>query len=302
MAIPVLVGVTASGKTALLVRLRERHDIQVISADSRQVYRGMDIGTAKPSAEEMERLPHHLVDIVDPDSEFSAGDFAGRAVRLAHAIIGEGSVPVVCGGTALYVMALTGGLDPMPGRCPGVREGLGTLEDENPGFLMELLRRADPVSAGRIGVRDRRRQVRALELLFLTGRPASSLRRGGDPTRRELYSITGIDLPDDILRSRIVERTSRMIREGLVEEVRGLLDEGYGRESALGRTIGYREVLDCLDGEIDGEDQLMKAIETSTWHLVRRQRNMFRRIPGITWISGEDTVGAESLLFREGGL
>jgi len=261
----------------------------------------MDIGTAKPSAGEMEHLPHHMVDIVDPDSDFSAGDFARRAEQLMAVMLGEGSIPVVCGGTALYIMALTGALDPMPGRCPGVREGLGTLEAENPGFMMALLRMADPASADSIGERDARRQVRALELLFLAGEPASTLRRGGDPAVRKLYSITGIEVPDGELRMRIFERTSRMIRNGLVDEVRGLLEKGYGRESALGRTIGYREVLDYLDGDIEGLDRLIRAIETSTWHLVRRQRNMFRRIPGITWISGENAVEAESLLFRKGG-
>ncbi|MBN2608207.1 MAG: tRNA (adenosine(37)-N6)-dimethylallyltransferase MiaA [Candidatus Fermentibacteraceae bacterium] len=297
---PVLVGCTASGKTGLLLRLRERRDFQVISADSRQVYRGMDIGTAKPSPDERAFLIHHLLDCIDPDQSFSAGDFERRALELIGSIRSSGSVPVVAGGTALYVMALTGALDPLPERCPGVRKGLGELELEVPGCLWRMLHSVDPATAESVGRGDIRRQTRAMELFALTGSPPSKLRKGGDPIARERFRIVGISVPGDEHRRRIGIRTDLMLDSGLVEEVGSLLRAGWGRESALGRTIGYAEVLDYLDGGIGTLAELREAIEINTWRLARRQRNMFGRIPGITWVR-EDPEEVESLLFAEGG-
>lgn len=296
---PVLIGCTASGKTGLLLKLRGKRDFQVISADSRQIYRGMDIGTAKPSSDERSLLKHHLIDCLDPDRAFSAGDFARAAVRLIRGIRSEGSVPVVAGGTALYVMALTGGLDPMPERCPGLRQGLMELEDEVPGILRRMLLGADPSMAGKVGRKDIRRQIRSLEIFALTGFPPSKLRRGGDPKRGNAFRIAGITLPREELRRRIGMRAGEMIRAGLIDEVRGLLEEGWDRTSVLGRTIGYSDVLDYLEGRIDTREELRESIAVNTWHLARRQKNMFRRIPGVTWVE-PDPAAVEACLFGEG--
>lgn len=298
--IPVLVGCTASGKTGLLLDLGRRRELEVIMADSRQVYRGMDIGTAKPSAAETGLVPHHLIDCIDPGQEFSAGEFARRAQELIPMIRSSGRVPVVSGGTALYVMALIGSLDPMPGRCPGVREGLETIESEHPGSLYALLERLDPAIAEGISPSDMVRQIRSIEIYALTGRPPSSLRKGGDPGRRELFRIVGIRVPGDELRRRIEERTGEMLRNGLIEEVRSLMKAGWGRDSALGRTIGYAEVIDFLDRGEGTMDDLRESICVSTWRFARRQRNMFRRIPDITWLDS-DPACVEECLFEEGG-
>lgn len=299
-ATPVLVGPTATGKTDLLLELRERHDFQVISADSRQIYRWMDIGTAKPTTGERERLRHHLVDFMDPDQSFSAGDFERKALELEKAIRSEGSLPLVAGGTALYVMALTGGLDPLPQKCAGVRNGFLLIEEERPGYMWELLCAVDPVTAGAVGPGDLRRQTRALEIRALSGLPAGTLRKGGDPARRDRYIIAGIRIPAEEHRRRIEIRTRRMLETGLVEETRSLLQRGWGRESALGRTIGYSETMDYLDGAIGSMEELLERIATNTWRLARRQKNMFGRIRGIKWSEG-DPGELERILFAEGG-
>jgi len=299
--LPVLLGCTASGKTGILLKLAAEVDFQVINADSRQIYRHMDIGTAKPSPKEMQRLPHHLIDIMDPDGTFSAGEFVRRADELTRDLRQKGIQAVVSGGTALYILALTGGLDPMPERCEGLRRGLRLLNEEVPGALMEMLRELDAESACRIGDNDIRRQIRALEICILAGRPASRMRRGGDPARRSRYRVTGIRLDEDEHRRRISARTAEMLNLGLIREVEQLLGMGWGRNSALGRTIGYSEVLDYLDGGIATADELRRTIESNTWKLVRRQKNMFRRISHINWVPPDASAVCRAL-FSEGGV
>lgn len=299
LAVPVLTGCTASGKTSVLLKLRRKYEIEIVNADSRQVYRGLDIGTAKPSAEEKSILFHHLIDRINLDETFSAGMFAKEAWRLIHEIRSRDTIPLIAGGTALYLMALTGGLDPMPSKCSGVREGLKAIEQEVPGVLYRILERVDPTIAGATGEGDIRRQVRALELFVLTGSVPSALRKGGDPDLRKMFRIVGITLPVEEHRKRIKKRTADMMRLGLIDEVRSLLRAGWGRESVLGRTIGYREVLDFLDGTIHSKEETVEAINVNTWHLVRRQKNMFSRIEGIVWVEDNPDM-VEELLFGEG--
>ena len=298
--VPVLTGCTASGKTGVLLRLKQKHDIEVVNADSRQVYRGLDIGTAKPSSQEQSILPHHLIDIINPGETFSAGSFSREAWRLISEIRSRDSIPVVAGGTALYLLALTGGLDPMPSMCSGVREGLGILERETPGILYRMLKKLDPVTADATGEGDIRRQIRALELYALTGSLPAALRQGGDPKIRRMFRMVGITLPREEHRRRIRSRASDMIDHGLIDEVRSLLSAGWGRESVLGETIGYREVLDFLDGAIASIEETIDAISASTWHLARKQKNMFSRFEGIVWVEDNEDLIEESL-FGEGG-
>ena len=296
----VLTGCTASGKTGVLLKLKQKYDIEVISADSRQVYRGLDIGTAKPSLEEQSIVVHHLIDIIDPDELFSAGMFAREAWRLISEIRNRGSIPVIAGGTALYILALTGGLDPMPRRCSGVREGLMVLERETPGVLYRMLERLDPLTAAATGEGDVRRQVRAIELFALTGSLPAALRKGGDPKLRRMFRIAGISLPREEHRRRIRSRAAAMMDHGLIDEVHSLLSAGWGRDSVLGGTIGYSEVLDYLDGKIASIEETIDAISASTWHLVRKQKNMFGRFEGIVWTEGNQEL-IEDSLFGEGG-
>ncbi|MCD4701931.1 MAG: tRNA (adenosine(37)-N6)-dimethylallyltransferase MiaA [Candidatus Aegiribacteria sp.] len=298
--VPILTGCTASGKTEVLLKLRRKYEIEVISADSRQVYRGLNIGTAKPSFEDQSILVHHLIDLINPDENFSAGMFEREAWRLIHEIRSRDSIPVIAGGTALYLLALIGNLDPMPSKCSGVREGLKAIEREVPGVLHRMLERLDPATATTTGEGDIRRQIRALELYALTGSVPSALRKGGDPMLRKMFRIVGIALPREEHRRRIRARAVEMIRHGLIDEVKSLLSAGWGKESILGRTIGYREVLDYLDGTITSVEETVDAISVNTWRLVRRQKNMFGRFEKIVWVE-DNTEQIEELLFGEGG-
>jgi len=299
-AVPVLTGCTASGKTGVLLKLRRKYDFEVINADSRQIYRGMDIGTAKPDEHERSLLVHHLIDCIDPDESFSAGRFSREAWRLIHEIKNRDSIPLIAGGTALYLMALTGSLDTMPGRCDGVRDGLKILEAENPGILHRMLEKLDPRTSGKIGEHDVKRHIRALELYILTGKLPSTLRKGGDPSIRDKFRIVGISLPKEEHRRRIRVRAESMIRLGLIDEVKSLLDKGWGRESIVGRTIGYTEAIDYLEGTVPSLEETVDAIAVNTWHLARRQKNMFKRIKGILWVNNDPEVIGQ-LLFGEGG-
>lgn len=298
---PVLTGCTASGKTGILLELSNRHSIEIINADSRQVYRGMDIGTAKPSLDEQSQVKHYLLDQINPNEVFSAGMFVDRAKELIIQIGNRGAVPVISGGTALYILALTGSLDEMPPRCDGIREGLKAMEIERPGILNEILHRVDPGFADKIGESDKRRQERALEIYFQSGKPPSAFRKGGDPSERKKYLIAGISIPRDEHRRRIRMRSVKMLDAGLIDEVEALLSAGWGRDSALSRTIGYSEVLAFLDGSISTEDEIVEAIFINTWRLVRRQKNMFNRIEGINWMQDDPDL-IDEFLFGEGGL
>jgi len=282
---PVLTGCTASGKTALLMRLSGERPMEVISADSRQVYRWMDIGTAKPTLEERHRLPHHLLDLVNPDGVYSAGSFSADALDIIPAIRGRGALPVVVGGTGLYIMALTGSLDPMPPADDRLRGALRGMEAVAPGTLMRFLATLDPARAEELHPGDTVRQLRAVEVCLLTGFRVSDLRTGGrgQEAARE-FRVAALHVEKEELRQRIGLRTAEMLRSGLLGEVEALKAAGWGRESALGRTIGYREALDYLDGSIGTLEALQEEICLSTWHLSRRQTNMFRRIAGLRWI------------------
>jgi tRNA dimethylallyltransferase len=251
----VLFGPTASGKTEILTRLFAGNpDVvpvaEVVSADSMQVYRGMDIGTAKPGPEERRRLPHHLIDIRDPGEQFTAGDFVRLADAACLDIARRGKLPVVSGGTGFYLKNFILGL---PGAPPSDPEIRAALKEEcrlrGPAVLMEELQAADPLSAGRIHINDEYRLLRALEVFRLTGRPLSSYAAagpdgggsGGPPRPRYRFLITGLERPREELYRRINERCAAMFRAGLPEEVAGLWNKGYTPKDPGLRAIGYRE-------------------------------------------------------------
>ncbi|NLP06337.1 tRNA (adenosine(37)-N6)-dimethylallyltransferase MiaA [Candidatus Fermentibacteria bacterium] len=297
-AVPVLSGPTACGKTEALLRLADRIGMEVVSADSRQVYRGMDIGTAKPAPEDRARLPHHLLDILDPDEGYSAWRFSMDAAGAVGEIRSRGALPVVAGGTALYLMAFAGMLDALPGTCRSLRNALVEIESDSPGELRRFLDRLDPASADRIRTGDTVRTLRALEIILLSGRTATSSRKGGSGPA----GIVGIRMvvPQTTLRARISARTAGMLERGLVEEVEDLAARGYGRDSALGRTIGYVEVLDMLEGLCTPEE-LRQRIEADTWRFARRQLNMLSRIPWDHEWDGTDESSLARWISQPGG-
>ena len=278
-----LVGPTATGKTALAITLADHLPVEVVSADSRMVYRWMDIGTAKPSRAEQQRAPHHLIDVVDPDEPYSVALYQRQALAAIGRIQARRRLPVLVGGTGLYVRAVCDGLQiPAIPPDPGYRAALEErAAREGWAALQAELARVDPESASRIDPRNVRRVIRALEVYHATGVPFSAWQRQTPPPFRTIF--IGLNLARDDLYRRINERVDQQVRAGLVDEVRSLLDRGYdvGLTSMSG--FGYREMAQYLLGELD----LPTAIERykrATRRYAKRQLTWFRPDRRIHWL------------------
>ncbi|MFW6252320.1 MAG: tRNA (adenosine(37)-N6)-dimethylallyltransferase MiaA [bacterium] len=289
----VLFGPTASGKTSLLFELAHRGRdafpgggawFEVVSADSMQVYRGMDIGTAKPSADERRELPHHLIDIRNPDEQFTVGDFVREAEARIREIASRGRLPVVSGGTAFYLRALLCGMPPTPPTDPAVRAGIeGELEASSLPELYHQLEQCDPVSAANIDPHDAFRIVRALEVYRVSGRPRSSFLeprtlRAGLTCR--VYAVT---LDRSRLYENIDTRVERMFDAGLLEEVDRLKQAGYGADTQALRAIGYREFFADTD-----TSRIRAAIQRNSRRYAKRQITFSHLIPGRVEIGPGD--------------
>jgi len=288
----ILVGPTAVGKTKLAIQLAERVNGEIVSADSRLFYRGMDIGTAKPTLEERARVPHHLVDVADPDEIWSLAVFQQKATEAIAGIHASGKLPFLVGGTGQYVRAVTEGwtppeVKPDP-RLRGVLERLA--EEKGKYWLHEGLKRIDPTSAAKIDARNLRRTVRALEVIMTTGRPFSQQRGQSDSPYSLL--VIGLKRPRVELYQRIDERIEAMFAAGFVDEVKSLLDKGYSPELPTLSAIGYRECIRVVNGQLSVE-QAKVEIRRATRIFVRRQANWFKEDdPNIHWFKAgnENTV------------
>ncbi len=275
-----LVGLTGTGKSQLACEVARRTGAEIIGADSMQVYRGMDIGTAKPSAAVRREIPHHGIDIVDPDDAMSAGRWAALARAAARETQERGNPVLLCGGTGLYARAFAGGLVEGVGADAELR---GELRERSTGELRAELERVDPAAAARIHPNDRVRIERALEVTRLGGRPLSEQHaehRFAD-VPFELRWL-GLTLERDALWQRLRARVDWMFGEGLVEEVRGLHRAGYGPELHPLRSIGYREVGELIAGRLT-EAEAREAILVSTRRYAKRQRTWFRAQEGLEW-------------------
>ena len=266
-----IVGPTASGKTRLAVELARRLDSEIIGADSRQVYRRMDIGTAKPTPEERAAARHHLIDVVDPDEPFSLGRWLEMANEALEDVWSRGKQPLMVGGTGQYVWALLEGWR-VP-RVPPQNGVRAALEARPPAELIGELRRVDPAAGAFLDPRNARRVIRALEVYHATGRPFSFWRTKESPTFESL--IVGLRLSRDELYRRIDGRVEAMFEGRLVEEVRGLLAMGYSRDLPAMSGIGYREACAYLAGEIDLETAVERT-KTGTHRLARHQNSWFK--------------------------
>ncbi len=283
-----LLGPTASGKSALALELARRHAVEIISIDSALVYRGMDIGSAKPTAEELAAAPHHLIDIRGIGEPYSAADFVADATRLVREIRGRRRIPVIAGGTMLYAKALREGIDDMPSTPPEVREALAR-EAEAAGWpaLHAELARVDPATAARLAPNDRQRIGRALEVWRVTGRPLSSFHRG-EP-RPAFPMVTVALVPEDrkALHARIEARFDDMLAHGFVDEVRSLMRRpDFDPESPAMRAVGYRQAIEFLEGRRSEADFRLAGV-AATRQLAKRQ---------LTWLrSMEDVVRIDPL-------
>ncbi|PLS76177.1 MAG: tRNA (adenosine(37)-N6)-dimethylallyltransferase MiaA [Actinobacteria bacterium] len=278
----VLVGPTASGKSALALELARRlpgPPVELVSVDSMQVYRGMDVGTAKPTAEQRAEFPHHLLDLADPSEDYSVAQFQAAARAALGAIEARGHRALLVGGTGLYLRAVLDGLQ-MPGLWPEVRAELE--EDRDNHALHRRLAELDPPAAARMTPSNRRRIVRALEVSIGSGRPFSSFGPGLTEHRPSEDRMAGVWLPRPVVAARVAERVQTMVGAGLVEEVRALADRPGGLSRTARQALGYREVLAHLAGRCTLDEALEEAVRR-TRAFSRRQRMWFRRDPRITW-------------------
>ncbi len=288
----VLSGPTATGKTGAAVSLARLFPLEIVNADSMQVYRGMDIGTAKPSPDVRREIAHHLVDVADPDEPYNAGRYVAEAERAILGIRSRGRFPLVVGGTGLYIRALLRGLDPLPSN-PSVRARLAGRWEENGGkALYGELMRVDPASAARIHPRDKVRVVRALEVAEIMGEPASTWRGSWSAGRnryRVLFLVLMISRAE--LYRRIDSRVDEMFKEGLVEEVRGLLAKGYGRGLSSMGALGYRHVLSHLLDDVSLE-KAVGQMKQDTRRYAKRQITWLSGEPGTALLEGKASIGA----------
>ncbi len=287
-----VLGPTAVGKSELAVRASERFAGEIVSVDSMQVYRGFDRGTSKPDAATRRRVPHHGIDLADPSQDFSLGDFVRSAEEAIAGIRARGRLPVMVGGTGLYLRGLLKGIIDAPRRDPEVRARLIAIDRRRgPAALHRMLARVDPETAARILPGDRQRIVRAIEVYRERREPLSSLIRR-TPFAEDRYPAVKIGLSMDraALYRRIDARVVRFFADGLVEEVRGLLDAGVPRGANAFKALGYREILRHLDGEIRREEAVMLT-QRQTRRYAKRQWTWFRREPGVTWFEIIPEVG-----------
>jgi tRNA dimethylallyltransferase len=272
----IVIGPTASGKTELAMKLAESFGGEVVGADSVQIYRGFDLGSGKPTAAERARAPHHLIDCIDPDEPFDAQRFAALADATIAEIRARGRVPIVCGGTFLWVRALTLGLAPAPPANPELRARHAALAAaEGRAALHAALARVDPESAARLSPNDFIRVSRALEIFELSGRPQSVWHaEHGFRTSRHRARLYAVARAREELERRIEQRTRAFLEAGLIDEVKGLCARGYGETRPM-VSVGYRQVKEHLEGRI-AEADLEGAIVRATRVFVRRQRTWLR--------------------------
>lgn len=280
-----LAGPTASGKSSLALRLAERLNGEIVSVDSMQVYRGMDIGTAKPSAAERARVPHHLLDVADVSEPFDAAQFARLAREAVSGICARGRLPILCGGTGLYFKAFLDGVGAAPAPDPALREELRATSLDK---LLTELAEKDPETRRRIDARNPRRVIRAVEVLRLTGKPISEQRSVWRQSELPKgCACFGLARGAELLRRRIETRVDRMFQLGLVEETRRLLEMGLAGNIIAMQALGYRQAAEHLAG-MRPIKETIELVKARTRQFARRQMTWFRRQMPVIWIPAAD--------------
>ena len=288
----VVLGPTASGKSALGIVLAQRFQGEIVSADSRQVYRGLDIGTAKVTPEEQALIPHHLLDVADPREIYTVSQFQQQAIAAINDILARGRQPFLVGGSPHYIQAVVDHLD-IP-RVPPQPELRAQLEARPLSELVAQLLELDPHSAATIDRNNPRRVIRALEVCLVTGRPFSQQRAVAAPLYRSL--LLGVEWPRDVLYRRIDARVDERMRQGMVQEVRHLLEQGIGHERLEALGLEYRYISRMLRGEFSSEDEMVQRLKYAIHDFTRRQLTWFRRDKRIVWMENGDVEKAEAVV------
>jgi tRNA dimethylallyltransferase len=291
-----IVGPTASGKSALGISIAERLHGEVVACDSTQLYRGFDIGTAKPGVSERRGIPHHLIDVLDPNEEATAGGYRQLAVAVLEDLMQRKRLPVFTVGTGLYLRALLEGLADVPQRSEELRARLRTIAEEHPpGYLHRILKRLDPEAAYKIAPADEQKLIRAIEVCVLTRKPISEVHRiGRKPLEGWRVVKIGLMPPREQLLERINRRTELMLERGWLSEVQGLLKIRLNEDAKPFDFIGYRELRSVICGEISLE-QARESIKQATRRYAKRQVTWFRKETDVQWFSGfGDDVGVQA--------
>ena len=289
-------GPTAVGKTAFSIRLAQHYQTEIISADSRQLYKELTIGTAKPSPEELAAAPHHFIDVLSPEKEYNAGSFERDALALLEELFQQHEQLVVAGGSGMYVQALCQGIDEMPEVPAGMREQLKrALEDEGLSPLVEQLKLLDPLYYEQVDRQNPQRVLRALEVCLHTGRAYSSFRRQNFKERPFHVLKIGLERPRQELYQRIDKRMDAMIAEGLFEEAERLFP--YRHLNAL-QTVGYKEIFDYLEGTYNREEAI-RLLKRNSRRYAKRQLTWFKKDPAFAWFHPDDFEEALAYIERE---
>ncbi len=292
-----LVGTTASGKSTVAMELAKNvRDVEIISVDSMQIYRGMDIGTAKPTKEELELVPHHMIDLIDPDKEYGVSEYQKEAQEVLTDIKKRNSIPILVGGTGLYLRTIIDGLT-IPGQYPETRKEIETeLETKK---LYEELSQLDPVAASRIEENNRRRILRALEVTVGSGKKFSSYGPGLAKYPKTEFRIFGLKWDRDKIDQRIIARYEWQMSNGFLDEVKQLFNSSIEISRTASQALGYSQFFEHLRGELSFEEAFEKAI-ADTKKFARKQERWFRRDPRIFWIEiKEDPLEAVPILMEE---
>lgn len=293
----IITGPTASGKSSLTVSLAEEIDGEIISVDSRQCFKRIDIGTAKPSKEQLQRIPHYNISVLDVDEEDSVADFKKRSEQYTAEIESKGKAVIYCGGSTLHIQSLIQPLDDMPDADPENVEMLNQkAEEKGLEDLFEKLEEVDPEYAQKMDGHNRQRIIRALDVWHQTGKPFSSFHSDDPITLPENMLLFALNHPRKILHERISKRADQMLEDGLVEETKRLLEEGFDRNLQAFNTVGYKQVIQFLDGEISKE-QMVKDMKTATRRYAKRQITWLRRWPFVDWINMNDITKKEAIRY-----
>ena len=280
-----IVGPTAVGKTEIAIQLAQHLDAEIVSLDSRQIYREMDIGTAKPTLDQRGAVPHHLIDCVAVDQPFSVAEYQRLADRAIEEIRERGKRAMAVGGAGLYFRGLIDGLFDGPGADAEIRAKLQREADEHGNVVLhERLRQCDPETADRVHPNNRVKVIRALEVYELTGKPISALQeqwKMNEP--RYLFRAFGLNMPREALYRRIEERVDHMVETGLIEEVQGLLNQGYSHNCVAMQSFGYKELIEYLDGKRTF-DEAAALLKQNTRRFAKRQLTWFCNDPRIEWL------------------
>jgi tRNA dimethylallyltransferase len=294
----VVLGPTASGKTALALAIARRFRGEIVNCDSVAMYRDFDLGTAKPTAAERAEIPHHLVDCVDPLTDVTAGEYARQARKVLREIASRGHLPVISGGTGLYLRALIDGLFPGPQRSEDLRSRLRSrLDEKGSGYLHRVLQRLDPAAAIRIHANDAPKMIRAIEVCLASRRPMTEIwQEGREPLKGFRVLRLGLNPEREGLYGRINQRAKKMFDEGLIAETKALLEK-YGDRARPLAALGYKQALQFLRGEI-AMDAALAAAQQAHRNYAKRQVTWFRREPDVHWLAGfgdDAAIQAESL-------